>query len=688
MTSDPAKTPQVDEKLDIAYIEQREREKEDLAKIYPLDEATTSSTLPPAPTEREVTLDDYRENLHIIWKPNGIWLRKLSKSKNQDDVDTLIIGGRVRPVARTIVDRETLFDYELDGGEMKSCTPKVMLALLNDRGQLFDEMHIGQSLLNFLSFKMAKAIRIAHAAFGVFEDTSPGDGEKRLVMNLDPRPQTAEQTLILDYIGQYLKRDRILVPLTRRDLAPYIVFKNFYQPYEIYPIIGVSMITPFSQFVKGEHLIIPNVVTWSPVVTVGKTPAVEAWTEKMWGNPVEKAESFNSIYRYVSRLASAALAMGIDEVENLIASIQAAMKTDAERVMGSKRGTRDQGLNLYAALGSVIGSSNVQYVTKEQVAKRHVLIHAADDIETLTKIANQVEEFDENYAKLQPIGYRILADLMGLMYLQVATKKSFMGNLHKNIAALRHLPGIKWHDPTRPATWGVILTGIELFEAACDLHDLPTRYFHFHLGTKEATEKSLVETCEKFYHEVIAINEVTTFEMKVDPIVEFMSWFDGFRSDRTYPKRSMDGYGVYVDKEEVRGKGELYSEEETPVPHYKVRRSLLMKFKEKHPNTVLADLKQLTIHGCNYAGLDPKEFLDKDGNCPSIRIGETTDRVGFVPKDRTCRAKEVPARSKEDIADEEEDDGDRDLTPDEEREWLREQEARKSKHKSVQQEAK
>ena len=682
------KATPVDKDVEAAYLKQREEEKKELAKIYAPDEATTASTLPPAPAEREVILSDYRENLHIIWKPDGIWLRKLSKNKDQDDVDTLIIGGFVLPVARTIVDRETLFDYQLDNGEMISCTPKTLLTLLNDRGQLFDEMHIGQSLLNFLSFKMAKEVRITYATFGVFEYDAPGMKEKILFMNLDPRSQTDDQKIIFDKIGPYLKANELLVPLRTKDLAPYVVFNNYYHPYEIYPIVGSSMITPFSSFVKGDRHILANIIIYTPEVTVGKTTAVAGWTESMWANPVEKADSFNSVFRYTSRLSAASLAMGVDEIEALHQSIQSAMKTDAERTTGGRRGTRDQKINVYSALGSVIGSSNVQPINKVPVAKRHVIIHAADDLETLTKIAGQVEEYNENYALLRTIGYRILHELMSLMYSQVVTKRTFLENLHKNIGALRRLPGIRWHDPTRPDTWGVLLTGVELWEAACDLHDLPTRYFHFHLGNEEAVEKSLVETCERFYREVIAPNEITTFEMKVAPIVEFLSWFTWLRGERTYNRRVRDADGDFIDVPEVRGSEELYVECELPLPGFKVGRAVLTKFKEKHADVPISDLKQLTTQAAIYAGLDPTDVLDKDGNCPSIRVGRSTDRVAWVPRDLTCRAKVIPLPAKEELVDEEENDGGRELTPEEEREWLREQEARKSMHKNVQQGAK
>jgi hypothetical protein len=586
------------------FTEERTRQQ------LPPDAAAGDKTAKPAVETYEY---EWTPTENIVWQPDGIVIRYYPKKG--DCQDTPIIGGLVRPLARSLVDGEELVEFVYDGGSTATTLPE-MIKLLRNRGQIFDRR--AEWILSFLVSKMATTRRVVHATFGVYDDLVPG----QLTLNYDVHPRSADQVLVCQQVSPNFK----FAPWKHRYMDTYESFNDLFQPFEVRPIIGAQIMANFNEIMRSVGWMCPDIYDWSYHSDTGKTTKADAYTTLLYGTLGIDGETLESAYRMGSLRASICSVIGIHEVENIHQRVWSGMKSAPESPIALRRGTREQGMNVYGSRATFNFTANRLIIRRPDSLKRLIVVHSKDDLVALEKRWRHKSKFDELMANMKPMGFRLLEELLTFNPV-FQSRESLIREVAKNSLIIRKIARADEHPlmSSRCDLWGHNLTGNQAWDWLCKICETP------HVGLSP----------EEYYKQVIKVNDIATFESAQDPVEVFLEWFSGWRSEHTRPRRSYDNFG-YVDTTYVQGKDELFVEDTLPVPCYYVVEYLIEEYNKKNQANQFGSLKALTLQAADYAGVDPASVLDKDGYAKVIKIGGVTRRVAFVPKDPTPHRKVTP----------------------------------------------
>jgi hypothetical protein len=588
----------------------------------------------PPPAKREFEFD-WTADTNVLWTEQGI-LTKLYPPKGDPKL-TPIIGGRVEPLGRAIVDGVEKIEFFSDGGGYTATTLPEMIKSLRNRGCIFDRS--AEGILSFVVSKMATKSRIVHSCYGVYDDVKP----PYLTMNFDCHPTSDDQKLTF----QTMSPNFNFSPFKNRYIDSYEEFNDLFKPFEIRPILGASVMGSYNELLRSDGRLCPDLYDWSFNSDTGKTGKAKVYTELMYGMLSVEAEAIEKPFRmgYLREAYNGIL--GINEVENLKREVWSSMKTAPESKIALRRGTPSLGMVLFKSRATFNMTANRLMIRRPDQLKRLIVVHSTDDLSELQNIRwKHKSKYDQLMGSLKPIGYRLQAELLSFNPV-FRTRETLVQEIARNSLTIRKIAKADDHPlmSSRCDIWGHNYTGNRAWDWLCKHCDAP----HESLSPEE------------YYEQVVKPNDIATFESAQDAVGVFLEWFSGWRSKNARTRRSYDGPHSYVDIEYIQGENELFTAVSLPVPGYYVTEFLVEAYNKENPDNQFGSLKGLTLQAADYAGIDAKEVLGSDEFAKVIKLKELgqSRRVAFVPKSF------IPNRKVASTKESEEEDQDDDLEEDE-----------------------
>lgn len=546
----------------------------------------------------------------IIWKPTGIFTR-ITTSRGET-LDTPIIGGYVKPVAVCDIEGEERIEFVGDGWAT-ACTVPEMIKQLRDKGLVYDRR--AEWVLSFVVGRMTSKKSIVHPVFGIFDDLYP----EHLTINYNLHPLTEEQKLAAQEIQPNFKQ-----MWKHRYIDAYCDFIFKFRPYEVRPIVGQAVMAPLGLVLKRHGYMLANIIDWTFTSDVGKNMKGQAFSTRWTGLSTVSGDTLESPFRLGAISDAACLLRNVNEVENCPQKVWSALKDAPESMVALRRGTASQGMNIYHARAVLDLTANRQMIRRPDLLKRFFVIHSCDDIATLERRWAKKERFEAVVADLKPIGFRGWEELLTWDMNHFYSLERLMAQIDAASAILGKISKADDHPlgAARCDAWAVNLIGNQAFDfLAREVCEAP----HLRL------------TPEAFYSEVIKPIEVPMKETARDPIEVFLSWFGGYRIDHTKTRRANDGSGSF-DLEYVLGEGVLFESCGGDVtlglpPGWWIVEELLQRHNKMNTGFQFGSLKELTLQGANFAGIDPKLVLGADGKTKAHRFEKAgVAKAGWVPK--------------------------------------------------------
>jgi len=246
--------------------------------------------------DKTIPLDD---NNVVLYTKKSIKLKR-SSIKNGDNLIN-IYDGDIEPLEKLYVDDFVVFRYKKSNVECTNTISNIIKQLKNEGGVL--NKNLIDDCINaiFLGIPEKKG----HATYGVYENN------KVLSLCKTSMPLNDAQKIMKRKMDSIINNQI----LTKENLDPYLSITKFWHPYEVYPCMGLSAISPFALLLRKHHLMIFVLWHFSTIPRLGKSTVQWIFSDYLFGNSHVSGDSIDSKYRFASFFDSVGCALTIDEAD-------------------------------------------------------------------------------------------------------------------------------------------------------------------------------------------------------------------------------------------------------------------------------------------------------------------------------------------------------------------------------------
>jgi len=431
-----------------------------------------------------------------------------------------VISGFFRINKRYDIDGFTYFDVSTER-RLRVVSMDSLLRLLKSEGKVLKNRML-TDVVGIIASNV-KEVEQGHSAIGIYEK----EGNSKLEVCLTPIPITDEQQNI-----QIELKEAIEYNVKREDIEKYISYMDFFHPYEMLPILGLAVMSPFSLIIKSFHIIVPILYLWGKHRNIGKSRTIQVFSEGFYGVSLASAEKLESDFRFNEIMNSACLSKGFDEGEKINFDKMVVIREACENPMISSRGRPDlTQIRYYSRLVPFFTGNDVK-AKRPETLKRMFIVHF-DEYRTENKeYKEKAEQLEDIVNSLNPVGF----ELMKFTCKVIGTKE----NLYRLIKKSRDLllKVTRFDDITKSWSWGTCYLGLILWHKFC-------KKYQIHWAVPNPKE---------FAEKVIQKIERTTWGEVEESATAFRDWFDGWLEKRTTWEKDEGG----LLTKQIKGENEIF----------------------------------------------------------------------------------------------------------------------------------
>lgn len=436
--------------------------------------------------------------------------------------------------------------------------------------------------------------KVGHGAIGVYPNG------KNLQLVVDPFTITRDQEAIVSNTRQAQAEK-----LTRKKVENYLKLIDFWHDYEIYPVMGLSVIAPFSLIFRQMGWIVPFLFHVSPEPGLGKTETQRCFSEKLFGLKEVQANAYESPFRFCTLFDQACLPQTVAEAEKFNwKKMFPLLQSGAEQWLLDVRGLPSLDTRRYLSRAVLLFSGNALGITRKPLLIRFIVLEF--DRNAKDERIEKRGELRKIIRQLRPIGFRIVEE--GLNHYQ--SIEDIVNEVEEIEEAISER--YNFDDARRSWVWALPYWGLKLWELVAQKVGVNWR----------------APQIDEFVRDVVTPSEYRIFESVEAQHDSFLSFFYSWMTKNTYTEK-IDGESV----ERVKGDGELFKRGE--VEEYQgawITKSLLDEYRndsrgQRVPIESLSDLARAV--GSKY-GLNPELGREIYKN---KRFTDTVQKAVFVPYD-------------------------------------------------------
>ncbi len=376
-----------------------------------------------------------------------------------------------------------------------------------------------QDVLNCLLQFSGCEKKQGHGAIGVYRNNN----HPHLVV--DPFCITTDQNTVVDRTREAEKEE-----LTSEKVQKFLELIGYWHPYEIYPVMGLSVIAPFSLIFRSKVWIVPYLFHVSPESGIGKTATGRCFSEYLFGPKEVQADSYASPFRFCTLFDQGCLPQVVSEAERFPwGKMYPMLQSGAESEILDIRGLPNLDTRRYLSRAVLFFSGNALGITRKALLIRFIVVEY--DRDAKNKRIEKKTELNQIIKQLRPIGFRIIEEAIN-HYPTIEAVFDEVEKLEYQISELYN-----FQDPRRSRIWALVYWGLKIWE---------------HTAQKVGLEWE-APVVDDFVRSVVAPNEYRIFESVEAQHDSFLSFFYSWMNKNTYIE-NVDGERV----ERVKGDGDLY----------------------------------------------------------------------------------------------------------------------------------
>lgn len=446
----------------------------------------------------------YRENIdlshELVVTQNRIWLLKKNGGDVKDKLE--VVRGHFKPLNRIELDGELLFEVEMH--EKIIGNAKEIFQRLQIEGNITDRKYAPDAI-NRTLLGMAKNTIHGHAAFGVYLEEND---ELRLCLNPIPRTESQKQV----FIEVNKKSEALTEQITTKKLTSWIEILHFWEDYEIFPIMGISIMSPFALELRKKGFLFPYLYHYSPESGLGKTATVRIFTEMLFGKKVESADAVNSKYRLADSIDCYGGLIAINEAEKFAWKAHIAHIMNAtENEIQDRRGTPNLGSRQYFSRATFVFTGNKFPLKDKPKLIRFLKIEFDPNKKSERNRKENRAELYNAIKKLKPIGWRLIELELGKINYDI---ERLIDNINYHANKIEDFFSGVFEDGRRAIAWSIVYEGLKVWEYACKKHGI-----EWHAPSYEEFVANVVKKVEK-----------DTFESKEIPAEDFIAWWESWKA--------------------------------------------------------------------------------------------------------------------------------------------------------------
>ncbi len=531
----------------------------------------------------------------VVLTDNGVLLRKLRRNKRGGELEVSgmrkVVVGRFRPLRKLELDGESIFEVETTR-KFRGNAEEV-LAQLKREGIIVHKARASDAI-NALLSGLELPVERGHATFGVYKTES---GELELC--LEPQPRSESQARIKKQIGK-----KVHTEATPGNLAAWFRLREFWHPYELYPVMALAAIAPFALVLKDEGVPVPYLYHLSQESGLGKTELLRLFTRRLFGNEILSTDAIKSDYRLADTLDSFGGLIAIEEAENFAwEKFSPHLQLSAEQPLQDARGTGSLGSRPYWSR-AVLGFSGNHFPTKRKALLVRFITVEFD--RTALKERRRLENrrrLKNITRRLKPIGWRIVeAEIEA-----IKTAEELVRRIEKHEERIEETYPGSFEDPRRAGIWAVVYEGLQAWQRLAEQLGVDWR----------------APSYEGFVNDVVAMIETNAFAQVEAPVAQFITWWRGWKATHE------DGMG------NIKGQDKIWREHVIETGEKKVQGDVITRAvldiyerESRHKGSVAV----LTLTDLN-KGVEALYNIPLDKLPSSARIGGRKYKVAFIPAD-------------------------------------------------------
>ncbi len=546
-------------------------------------------------------LFDLSDDENIRLTSSGMQLIKERKRRNiktgeieTDESYRHIFKGHFSPLKRLELDNEMFFEVET-----RQCfrgNVEDIINQLRKEGGVVNKARIADAVNCVLHGSDVETIT-GYSTYGVYEN------DARLHLCLNPYPITEIQVRVDRDIKNALK-----IPLNKTNVECWFSVPGFWDKYEVYPVLGLSIMAPFALILRDKGIIVPNIFHVSPESGLGKTESMKAYSQSLFGRRIISSDAINSDFRLADNLDSYGGLICVEEGESFNwGRFSPHLQLSAEQPLQDIRGKPNLGSRQYWSRAVLGFTGNYFPVKRKATLVRFVAV----DFNRNKAKERRGKKKDLRLAmkKLKPIGWKIAE-------IEVNELDSSISNLIDQIEKHEYNLDEKYAggftDPRRSKSWAIIFEGLRLWGVVAKTYNVDWS----------------PPTIDEFIETVVSPNETRAFENVEVPAEAFISWWESWCAKNKENITIGDDYNKKTVKE-VKGKNDIWREAcaENYSGHV-ITKAVLSLYEQDNKHKVFLPINTLTDLGKGIAAL---YGLNMSKIYKDWKFGRKTLKGVFIP---------------------------------------------------------
>ena len=462
---------------------------------------------------------EFRENRQIRRRRTGVsvhWVKhekeiiagRETGEKVAVDYEVDVIHGWILPKRKLIVENEyPYYEIELRPGKPEILTGSQIADRLKLEGRILHRAMFQDVLYHLLRHYCTTEVRV-NSTYGIYLDESGALYVDESPVGLSDEQRSAHREIQpgLSYCP------------TADDFWHFALFNTHFEPDEVLPTMGLSVIAAMSQPIRSHGRMLPHVFNVGPPGThgLGKSLVPRAYVVIGWGRQQPNEDALESRYRFAAQMDAYCGPQAIGEAENIDSGkIGPMIKNSAENWMLTKRGDISRGdlaMMPYFSREVLFLSGNAFNIKGEAQLARFLctVFHAERQKERLANKAT----VDRIVDSLKPVGPSVARKIPQLwptwqefnddrMRLEAEISDCYQGKYQRT-----------WNDPRRAEEWAFCLMGLMAWERAFD----------------DSGVEWQLPAIDEFVRTIVMPVEEMTFRGSRSPLENFEMWFLDFTS--------------------------------------------------------------------------------------------------------------------------------------------------------------
>lgn len=550
---------------------------------------------------------EFEEGRFIRWRPGGVELL-IDRGKTQ--VHVPVITGYLRPERSVTVEGWTYFQTLIAPGQRVTASAEELLKRLERDGRI-RKRKLGHDVLIEVLWKMAPDPVAVYPVYGIYALPTGA-----LELCRAPVPVRDEQLKVQEEIS-----DGLAYAPQPSDLQGYADFASHFHPYEVYPVMAMSAISPVAQALRASDVFVPHVWHYALAHGLGKSLTQFVFSRNLWKRVPASGDAVNREFRLSAHLDAGAVPLTIDEAEQLdMRRLGAILKMSVERPIASRRGTTTLTMDAFGARCCLFFNGNRLVPVSGPSLSRFLATRFDSGKQAERKAAKP--ELDRLVRGLQPVGHA-LAEKLIVLHPRI---ESLLEEIRDTEAAIART-GAAQGDIRRPQAWAVAHSGLRVWESVFADFGVKWR----------------APTVAEFVDQVVVPVDQFTYEGEETVVDAFRSWFESWRARNVTKVTNIEmagGRERYRHDEEIRGAGALFIESELKVdgrsiPGVWVTKALTDEYnRQAVPDLKIGSLPELAAAAADEAHIPHDSVLDAKGNVKRQSFPQRPSvRAAFVPRE-------------------------------------------------------